>query len=465
MSYFANIEKFGNKIALVTDKQNFTYTSIIDNSNKIFKRVKERSLVLLKCHNCFEIIVAYIALSRFNCPMILIDDNLNDQSYLEIINGYQPDYIFQKKKSKKDKIDYNFFDSLGNYELLENNKKNNAIINENLSLLIPTSGSMGSPKFVRHSYENIKVNIDQVTDSLSINHLDRTITTMPLNYIYGLSIVNSHIYNGASIVLNNYSLVDKKFWNFLNEKYVSNFGGVPFMYEILSKIGFENKIPKSLEYITQAGGKLSKDILNKFIKICKSNNLKFITMYGQTEATSRMSYLNAAFLEAKAGSIGQPVKNGKFTLRNNDGKKIENSNEIGELVYEGKNVSMGYAKSYLDLEKGDENQGKLFTGDLAKRDNENFYYIVGRLKRISKIFGIRINLDDIEVLLKKRGFDCVCTGNDETLNFFIENDFDNEKTLNEISKNIGIHKSALKLNKINKIPRNKIGKILYSELN
>ena len=104
MSYFANIEKFGNNIALVTDKQNFTYTSIIDNSNKIFKRVKERSLVLLKCNNCFEIIVAYIALSRFNCPMILIDDNLNDQSYLEIINGYQPDYIFQKKKVKKIKL-------------------------------------------------------------------------------------------------------------------------------------------------------------------------------------------------------------------------------------------------------------------------------------------------------------------------------------------------------------------------
>ncbi len=465
MNYFANIEKFGSKVALITDKENFTYNSIIDSSNKIFKKVKERSLILLKCYNCFELLIAYVAFSRFNCPMILIDNNLNDQSYLEIIDEYKPDYIFQPKKNKKDKINYNFFDNLGNYELLENDKKNNTIINESLSLLIPTSGSMGSPKFVRHSYQNVKTNIDQVTDSLKVKDLDRSITTMPLNYIYGLSIVNSHLFNGSSIVLNDYSLIDKKFWKLLNDKNVSNFGGVPFMYEVLSKIGFENKIPKSLKYITQAGGKLSNDILNEFIQISKKNDLKFITMYGQTEATSRMSYLNPDFLETKAGSIGKPVKDGKFYLINNDGKKIENNNEIGELVYEGKNVSMGYAKSHLDLKKGDENQGKLFTGDLAKRDNENFYYIVGRLKRISKIFGIRINLDDIEVLLKKRGFNCVCIGNDEKLNFFIENEFENEKALNEISKNIGIHKSAIRLNKINKIPRNKTGKVLYSELN
>lgn len=465
MNYFANIEKFGSKVALITEKENFTYNSIIDSSNKIFKKVKERSLILLKCYNCLESLIAYIAFSRFNCPMILIDNNLNDRSYLEIIDEYKPDYIFHPKKNKKYKINYNFFDNFGNYELLENDKKNNTIINESLSLLIPTSGSMGSPKFVRHSYQNVKTNIDQVTDSLKVKDLDRSITTMPLNYIYGLSIVNSHLFNGASIVLNDYSLIDKKFWKLLNDKDVSNFGGVPFMYEVLSKIGFENKIPKSLKYITQAGGKLSNDILNEFIQISKKNDLKFITMYGQTEATSRMSYLNPDFLETKAGSIGKPVKDGKFYLINNDGKKIENNNEIGELIYEGKNVSMGYAKSYLDLKKGDENQGKLFTGDLAKRDKENFYYIVGRLKRISKIFGIRINLDDIEVLLKKRGFNCVCIGNDEKLNFFIENEFENEKALNEISKNIGIHKSAIRLNKINKIPRNKTGKILYSELN
>ena len=267
-----------------------------------------------------------------------------------------------------------------------------------------------------------------------------------------------------TIIVNNYTLIDKKFWNILDNKKASNFGGVPFMYEILDKIGFEKKIPKSLEYITQADGKLSKDLLGKFIEISKNNNLKFITMYGQTEATSRMSYLDWNFSEKKIGSIGKPIKDGKFSIQDNKGKIIENSNETGELIYEGKNVSMGYAINYLDLVKGDDNKGKLFTGDLAQKDKDGFYYIVGRIKRISKVFGIRINLDDLEILLKKWGYECVCTGNDKLLNFFIINNFDNEKMIDRISKNIGIHKSAIKLNKIRNIPRNKIGKTLYSEL-
>tara|TARA_B100000795_G_scaffold248818_1_gene215890 strand:- start:3222 stop:3602 length:381 start_codon:yes stop_codon:yes gene_type:complete len=125
---------------------------------------------------------------------------------------------------------------------------------------------------------------------------------------------------------------------------------------------------------------------------------------------------------------------------------------------------MGYAINYLDLGKDDDNKGKLFTGDLAQKDNDGFYYIVGRIKRISKVFGIRINLDDLEILLKNWGYECVCTGNDKLLNFFIINDFNNEKMTDRISKNIGIHKSAIKLNKIKNVPRNKIGKTLYSEL-
>lgn len=464
MSYLSEIHKYKNNIALITEKENITYSSIIELSKKFFNKVKERSLVLIKCENSFEIIIAYITFSRLNCPIILVDNNLVNQSYEEIIEAYKPDYIFQNIKNKKENINYIHLNNFGLFELLENQKKIKNSINENLSLLIPTSGSMGSPKFVRQSSQNIMTNIDQVTQSLNVKASDRTITTMPLNYTYGLSIINSHLFNGASIIVNNYTLIDKKFWNILDNKKASNFGGVPFMYEILDKIGFEKKIPESLEYITQAGGKLSKDLLGKFIEISKNNNLKFITMYGQTEATSRMSYLDWNFSEKKIGSIGKPVKDGKFSIQDNKGKIIENSNETGELIYEGKNVSMGYAINYLDLVKGDDNKGKLFTGDLAQKDKDGFYYIVGRIKRISKVFGIRINLDDLEILLKKWGYECVCTGNDKLLNFFIINNFDNEKMIDRISKNIGIHKSAIKLNKIRNIPRNKIGKTLYSEL-
>ena len=464
MNYFNEIKKYKNNIALITEKENFSYNSLIDYSNKFFKKIKERSLVLIKCQNSFETFIAYITFVKLNCPIILVDGNLIDENYIEIINAYKPDYIFQIKRNTKIELNYSLYNTFGFYDLLENKKKIDIKINDDLSLLIPTSGSMGSPKFVRQSYQNVFSNIEQVSESLNIKLKDRAITTMPLNYTYGLSIVNSHLYNGSSIILNSHSFIDKNFWNILKEKQASNFGGVPFMYEMLDKVGFEEKITKSLKYITQAGGKLSKNLLKKFTQICKNNNLKFFTMYGQTEATSRMSFLDWDFSETKVGSVGKPVKGGKFSLISDDGKIINNSNEIGELVYEGKNVSMGYASSYLDLDKSDDNNGKLLTGDLAVKDDDDFYYITGRLKRISKIFGIRINLDEVENLLKKWGFDCVCTGDDKILNFFLVNNFDNEKMIDQISRNIGIHKSAIQLKKIKTIPRNKIGKILYSEL-
>ena len=465
MNYFENIGKFKENVALITEKEKFTYNSIINFSQKILKGLKERSLILIRCNNCFEVLLAYISFNRINCAIILVEDNLVNNSYIEIINAYQPDYIFQKKNKKIDNINYTSFNSFGSHEILKKKNKDNLVINENLSILIPTSGSMGSPKFVRYSYENIHTNINQVTESLNVTQSDRAITTMPLNYTYGLSIINSHLFNGASLVLNNYSLIDKKFWNFFNKENVTNFGGVPFMYEILSKIGFDNKIPKNLKYITQAGGRLSNDLIKKFFNISKKNNFEFVVMYGQTEATSRMSYLHPSFLDKKIGSIGKPVKNGNFSIQDKNGRIIKDENKVGQLIYEGKNVSMGYALNKLDLINGDENNGKLFTGDLAKRDNDNFYYIVGRIKRISKIFGMRLNLDDLEILLKKWGYRCACTGNDNLLDFFIEDKFDSKDMLDKISKNIGLHKSVIRLNKINRIPRNKSGKILYLELN
>ena len=465
MNYFNEIEKYKHNVALVTAKENFTYKSLIDFSNKITAKIKERCLVMIKCQNSFEVFVAYVAFVRLNSVIILIDSNISESRYKKIIEAYKPDYIFQTKNNTKLNIGYNHFNSLGLFELLENKNKINVQLKDDLSLLIPTSGSMGSVKFVRQSYKNTKCNIDQVSDSLNIGDQDRAITTMPLNYTYGLSIVNSHLHNGSSIILNNHSLVDRNFWKLLENKEATNFGGVPFIYEILNKIDFKKKITKNLKYVTQAGGKLSIKLSEKFVHTCKEKNLKFIIMYGQTEASSRMSFLPWKFAEMKIGSIGKPVKNGKFSLVDKNGDIININNKMGELVYEGENVTLGYATNYLDLNKGDENRGKLFTGDLAKRDNDNFYYITGRLKRISKIFGTRINLDEVEMLIKNWGQDCVCTGDDKLIKFYFISDFNNDEMLKKISQNIGIHKSGIRLNKIKKIPRNHSGKILYSELN
>jgi acyl-coenzyme A synthetase/AMP-(fatty) acid ligase len=236
------------------------------------------------------------------------------------------------------------------------------------------------------------------------------------------------------------------------------------MYEILEKIKFENRIPQSLKYITQAGGKLSNELFNKIVFLSEKKNLDFISMYGQTEATSRMSYLQWKFAKNKIGSIGKPLNGGNFYIIDKNSKKIEEANKSGQLIYKGENVSLGYAENISDLSLGDLNKGKLFTGDLAYKDNEGFYYISGRLKRISKVFGLRINLDELEILIKNWGYEIAITSNDKKIFCFFSKNIQEESMIEEISKNIGIHKKAIKIKILKKIPRNSSGKVIYREL-
>ena len=250
--------------------------------------------------------------------------------------------------------------------------------------------------------------------------------------------------------------MSKKFWKLFQKENITNFGGVPYIFEILKKLNFKDKKFKYLKYVTQAGGKLSKELSVDFIEACLKRKLRMIFMYGQTEATARMSFLPWEFAKEKLGSIGKPILGGKFWLRDSKGNIIKENDKIGELVYEGKNVTLGYSENYKDLINGDDNKGILPTGDLAKRDSDNFYYIEGRSSRLLKIFGIRINLDDLENAIKSLGYDCACIEEKEKVKIFVTKKFINDILCEKISNISGIHKSAIHLSFIKEIP--------YSEL-
>ena len=179
-----------------------------------------------------------------------------------------------------------------------------------------------------------------------------------------------------------------------------------------------------LKTITQAGGKLNDELNLEFSKYCNNTNKRFFVMYGQTEATARMSYLPHENSIDKLGSIGIPIPGGEFSLINKDMQKVNKPNTVGELIYKGKNVSLGYASCIADLKKGDENKGILHTGDLATRDVDGYYYIVGREKRFVKLFGNRVNLDETERLIKVITPDCACIGvNDKMIIFITDKKF------------------------------------------
>ena len=220
----------------------------------------------------------------------------------------------------------------------------------------------------------------------------------------------------------------------------------------------------SLKTITQAGGKLTVELTREIAEYSLKNDVKFFVMYGQTEATARMGYLPYEYCLNKCGSMGIAIPGGKFYLIDDDERIIEDSDVVGELVYEGDNVTLGYATCIEDLKKDDERNGKLVTGDMAKRDNDGFYYITGRKKRFIKIFGNRVNLDEVERLIKGKVCECACVGNDDHMKIFITNSDKSLEVKEFIIEKTGLNHIAFEVIAIDEIPKNEAGKTLYSKL-
>lgn len=383
---------------------------------------------------------------------------------MELIETYKPQYLWMPQYRLEDFNQKQIIHSFSNYSLLKLSEENDFSLHPDLGLLLTTSGSTGSPKLVRLSYLNIEANATSIAEYLSINENERPITTLPMNYSFGLSIINSHLLKGATILLTSKTLMEKDFWLFLKEQKATTMSGVPYTFEILKKLRFFNMDLPCLKTLTQAGGKLNNELNKEFSEFCIRTNKRFFVMYGQTEATARMSYLPPQYSLSKLGSMGIAIPGGEFFLIDEKNQPVEGSEIAGELVYKGKNVSMGYAECGDDLKKQDENNGILYTGDIAKRDQDNFYYIVGRKKRFIKIYGNRVNLDETERLLKNIISDCACVGQDDHMVIFITDKNRTEEVQNFITSKTGINHVAFVVKHINAIPKNSSGKTIYSKL-
>ena len=235
-------------------------------------------------------------------------------------------------------------------------------------------------------------------------------------------------------------------------------------YEILKKMRILKKDFPSLKTMTQAGGKLSKSLQKEFGEYADKNNIKFFIMYGQTEATARMSYLPYEMCLKKMGSIGIAIPGGSFSLIDENGNEIKTPDTSGELIYKGDNVSLGYADKKEDLMRGDDRGGILKTGDIAKFDKDGYFYIVGRLKRFIKIFGIRISLDKCEEILKKEypNSEFVCFGEDDNMKIYTTDEKKADVVSNYLSDYLGLNESGFEGVYIKEFPRNSSGKIMYS---
>ena len=467
-----NSEKL-NDYCLITLERQYTYGEILDFSEKIKKIIPSRSIVLSLCENSTGSVFGYAAFLYAECVPIMVNAGTDISLIQNIANKYLPQYIWLPNSAVEFFSSYETFVEVSDYgySLLRISLRSSVSVypspHPDLALLLSTSGSTGSPKLVRLSYENLLSNTMSICEYLKIIRADRPITTLPMNYSYGLSVINTHLYAGASIILTDQSYAQKTFWDLFKKNSATSFSGVPYTYEILKRIHFERMELPSLKCMTQAGGKLSEELQRFFAEYAIKRNIDFFIMYGQTEATARMSYLDPKLATEKIGSIGKAIPGGRFEIRDDQNNIINQPGVKGNLFYCGTNVFMGYADSINDLCKENLHNGLLDTGDLAEYDNDNFLYIKGRKKRFIKIYGNRVNLDEIESILKKKysDFKIVCCGKDDHLVACVLKPEKDNCIVSDIAEFTKMNARAFSVKWMDAFPITENGKIAYDLLN
>lgn len=461
-----NLNKFATKIAAVTDNgEEYTYDFLFQKGESLASHIGKRCLVFCMCSNSIGSLLGYTAFINHHIVPLMIDEQLDKELLDSFLQMYKPDYIWTKDQ-KVNELNGNVIYQDCGYSLIKRVESLEYPLHEDLALLLTTSGSTGSPKFVRQSYKNLEANTKAIVEYLHLDASERPITTLPMNYTYGLSIINSHLMVGATLLLTDKTLMQRDFWDFMNNQHATSFGGVPYTYEMLNKLMFFRRKLPDLRTMTQAGGKLLPELHQKFAEYAEKEGKKFVVMYGQAEATARMGYLPAEMSLKKCGSMGIAIPGGKFELHDENNQVITDAETVGELVYYGDNVTLGYALSGEDLAKPDERHGVLFTGDMAKFDKDGYFYVVGRKKRFLKIFGNRVGLDETERLIKSKysNIECACSGKDDALYVFVNNQDlcpDIKKYLAEKTK---LNPVAFHVQFLEQIPKNEVGKTMYKEL-
>lgn len=461
MNRLFDFTQFAEHTALIEESgKEFSYSQLQSIADGIAKNIRPKSLVFCLCSNTVPSIAGYVAFIQNGFPVLLLDAKKNDDLLQRLLDIYSPNYIWRPTTSTQGKSLYAY----DNYSLYAYSEEN-VPVHPDLSLLLTTSGSTGSPKLVRLTENNITNNAESIIEYLNITPEEKAITSLPMYYSFGMSVINSHLHCGATLLLSDKTVMQGEFWKFVKEQKATSIAGVPYTYEMLRRLRFFRMDLPHLKTMIQAGGKLNADIVKEYAENAQKAGKRFFVMYGQTEAGPRISYLPYNIAVQKPSSIGIAIPGGSLSTHDSDGTLISEPNVDGELIYEGPNVCMGYAESKEDLAKEDENHGILHTGDIARFDKEGFFYITGRMKRFVKIWGNRCNLDSIEQLIKTKVSDCACIGDDNNIQIFItDKNLCTESIQKYLSEKTQLNVSAFVIIYIDKIPRSPSGKILYNEL-
>ena len=407
-----------------------------------------RALAFCFCRNDIASVIGYLAAKRAGAAVALLDAGLTDEQVAPLVEAYDPELMVGRA--------WPGAVALGpptTSPLVAHRSTSSPAVFSQLGLLLSTSGSTGSPKWVRHSRAAVAHNVGAICQALDLQASERAMLCLPFSYAFGLSVLHTHLKVGGSLVLCGSGPVSAPFWEGIRQHGCTSLYGVPYVFELLRRLGLERA--PSLRHLRAAGGKLPEGLACHFSDLMTARAGDLSVMYGQSEAVARMAIMPASLRPHKPAAAGLPLPGGAFSI------------ESDEVIYRGPNVMLGYARGRADLTLGDQQSGVLHTGDLGHLDTDGALTITGRRKRIAKVAGLRLNLDEIETLLRataavpvaavasERGVRLICEGADEAA-------FPAWRL--QLARDLHVHHSALAFQRIAALPRGASGKVDYQQL-
>jgi acyl-CoA synthetase (AMP-forming)/AMP-acid ligase II len=393
-------------------------------------RSDHKELVLVRASLTPATVTAYLAALAAGHAVLLVDGDT-----AEIERRYAPRFVMS-----------------GN-ELLDAGESHSAArppIHPDLAVLLSTSGTTGSPKLVRLSAGAMLANARSIASYLELDERERALASLPFGYSYGLSVLNSHLVAGGSVVLPREGVLRPEFWAAFERHHCTSLAGVPYSYALMERVGWRSQRLRGLSTMTQAGGRMDPELVRSVAQELDGRGARLFVMYGQTEACARIAYVPPERLLENPGAIGVPIPGGELAV------------DDGELVYTGPNVMMGYAESAEDLARGDDLGGVLRTGDLGHGDDDGVFFVTGRLKRIAKVNGQRVNLDEVEALVRPVGPAAAIQYGEDRLMIFVEGAEADARAA--LAEGLTLRGRSLVVHSVERLPTTASGKIDYAAL-
>lgn len=426
---------------------------------------RAKELLLLFCRNDAFTVAAYTGAVGAGHAVALLDGQGSPQLGADLVTVYRPAWLAGPpgvaERLATCGVPVQAVVPVDGGELVRTEYPSPGGLHPDLSVMLATSGTTGSRRFVRLSEQNVRANAESIAGYLGLTPDERPITSLPLHYSFGLSVLNSHLLAGAVVVLSGDSVLQRPFWDAFRAHGCTSLAGVPFTYQMLERVGFRDMDLPTLTTLQQAGGALDLHLTRVYAEHMARLGRRFFVMYGQTEATARIAYVPPERLLDKLGSAGIAIPAGRLRI-DADESASRAARSTGEIIYEGPNVMLGYASDPDDLRRGDDLHGVLRTGDIGYLDEDGFLFLVGRSKRIAKVFGLRVNLDEVEVALRESGPAAVVGGSDAIWAFCA---FGTNKSLADLARTLArryrLHPSALHFRRVEAIPTTESGKTDY----